>query len=197
MLAEKRFGEALDLLDWLREDAEAAGRMGTVIEILVLETLALSSQGDHPGALTSLERALTLAEPEGYIRIFLDEGETMRLLLAGYQSVLKKRVVATIEDTSLRLLTYTDKLLAAFTPAATGAAQQPGTAIEPLSERELEILRLISKGLSNQEIAEILVIAVSTVKSHINHLYGKLGTQRRTQAITIARDLGLLEERDF
>jgi LuxR family maltose regulon positive regulatory protein len=197
MLAEKRFGEALDLLDWLREDAEAAGRMGTVIEILVLETLALSSQGDHPGALTSLERALTLAEPEGYIRIFLDEGETMRLLLAGYQSVLKKRVVATIEDTSLRLLTYTDKLLAAFTPAATGAAQQPGTAIEPLSERELEILRLISKGLSNQEIAEILVIAVSTVKSHINHLYGKLGTQRRTQAISIARDLGLLEERDF
>jgi LuxR family maltose regulon positive regulatory protein len=184
--------DAISLLDRLLEPSLAEARIGSAIEIQALQSLIFKNLGNASHALECLEQALNLAEQEGYVRVFLDEGEPMRLLLAEYQSVLKKRIGATTKGSSLRLLTYTDKLLAAFATPAPIAPQEFETAIERLSEREMEILRLINEGLSNQEIAEILVIAVSTVKSHINHLYGKLGTQRRTQAISVARDLGLL-----
>jgi LuxR family maltose regulon positive regulatory protein len=118
----------------------------------------------------------------------------MRLLLAKLQSTLRQKAAAKIDPSSNKLLTYTDKLLAAFSQPAPVEKPKPATMPEPLSERELEILQLIASGSSNQEIAEILVIALSTVKSHINNLYGKLGTNRRTQAIALARDLGLLSE---
>jgi LuxR family maltose regulon positive regulatory protein len=193
-LAQSRFAEALDLLELFRQDAEAAGRTGSVIELLVLEALAFSAQGNRLRASVSLEHALTLAEPEGYVRVFVDEGEPMRLLLAGFQSTLRQKAAAKTDTTSKRLLTYTDKLLAAFSPPVPVEKSMPEAMLEPLSERELDILRLIASGRTNQEIAEILVIALSTVKSHINNLYGKLGTNRRTQAIAIARDLGLLSE---
>jgi len=193
-LAQSRFAEAIALLEQFREDAEAAERMGSTIEILALEALAFAAQGDHPRALSSLERALTIAEPEGYVRIFVDEGEPMRLLLRDCQSRIKKQVNNGVDSQSLRLLTYIDRLMAAFSQPASAEKPRPVTMLEPLSERELDILRLIATGRTNKEIADILVIAVSTVKSHINNLYGKLGTQRRTQAISIARDLGLLEE---
>jgi LuxR family maltose regulon positive regulatory protein len=193
-LAQLRFLEAIELLVQLREEAEAAERMGSVIEILTLEALAFAAQGDQQRALTSLERALTLAEPEGYIRLFIDEGEPMRLLLLDYQSIIKKKISDGVDSESLRLLTYTDKLLAAFSPPAAVGKPKSETLLEPPSERELDILRLIATGRTNQEIADMLVIAVSTVKSHINSLYGKLGTNRRTQAIAIARDMGLLSK---
>ena len=99
-----------------------------------------------------------------------------------------------IDEETLSLLAYIDRLLAAFSHPAPVEKSMPGTLLEPLSERELEILRLIALGKTNKEIADTLVIAISTVKSHINHLYGKLGTSRRTQAIAIARDLGLISE---
>lgn len=99
-----------------------------------------------------------------------------------------------LDNSSLRMLAYTEKLLAAFSQPTPIETQGTGTVIEALSERELEILRLISMGLTNQEIAYTLVIAVSTVKSHINSLYAKLGTKRRTQAMAIARELGLLSD---
>jgi LuxR family maltose regulon positive regulatory protein len=193
-LAQSRFAEALDLLELFRQDAEAAGRTGSVIELLVLEALAFSAQGNRLRASVSLEHALTLAEPEGYVRVFVDEGEPMRLLLAGFQSTLRQKAAAKPDTTSKRLLTYTDKLLAAFSQPVPVEKSKPETMLEPLSERELDILRLIASGRTNQEIADILVIALSTVKSHINNLYGKLGTNRRTQAVAIARDLGLLSE---
>jgi LuxR family maltose regulon positive regulatory protein len=194
-LTQSRFSEAIELLARLREDAEAAERTGSVIEILILEALALAARGEQLQAFTPLERALTLAEPQGYIRIFVDEGEPMCLLLTDYRAGSRKRVGnGRNDESSPHLLTYTDTLLAVFPQPAREQKFRDGVILEPLSERELDILRLIAAGRSNQEIAETLVIAVSTVKSHINNLYGKLGTNRRTEAIAIARGLGLLSE---
>ncbi len=121
----------------------------------------------------------------------------MRLLSLDYQAIIKKKLSDGVDNESLRLLAYTDKLLAAF--SQTVSDQKPGhdTIAKSLSERELDILRLIATGRSNQEIADILVIAMSTVKSHINSIYGKLGTNRRTQAVVIARDMGFLSESFF
>jgi LuxR family maltose regulon positive regulatory protein len=191
-LAQSRLTEAIGLLEQFRKDAEAAERTGSVIEILILEALAFSAQGEQRQALTSLERALTLAEPEGYIRIFVDEGERLHLLLTVYKSGIEKRIGDGLDGQFPHLLTYIDKLLAIFPQLAPDQKSRDGAILEPLSERELDILRLIATGRSNQEIAEMLVIALSTVKSHINNLYGKLGTNRRTEAISIARQRGLL-----
>jgi LuxR family maltose regulon positive regulatory protein len=166
--------------------------MGSVIEILIIEALAFAAQGDQRRALTSLERALTLAEPEGYVRIFVDEGESMRQLLLDCQSTIKKKVGNDVNSESLHLLIYTDKLLAAFPQPASTLGTKNDTLIEPLSERELDILRLISTGRSNQDIAEILVIAQSTVKWYINSLYGKLGAKSRTHAVALAKELELI-----
>jgi LuxR family maltose regulon positive regulatory protein len=168
--------------------------MRSLMKIFILKALTYHRQGNSGQAFDCLERALTLAEPEGYVRIFVDEGEPMRLLLLEYQLIIKKKMGDQVDNDSLHLLTYTDKLLEGFSPIAPAKKAKTETLLEPLSERELEILRLLAVGHSNQEIAEILVIAVSTVKSHINHLYGKLGTHRRIQAIATARDLGLLSE---
>ncbi len=186
--------EALSLLERLLETSLAEGRRGSTIEILALQGLAFQTEGNATRALECLEHALILAEPEGYLRVFVDEGEPMRRLLADLQSILKQKVSTTVDNSSLRLLAYTEKLLSVFPNPNQVTPNEIGTMLEPLSEREMEILRLISTGLTNQEIAHTLVIAVSTVKSHINNLYGKLGTQRRAQAIAIARKWGLLSD---
>jgi LuxR family maltose regulon positive regulatory protein len=186
--------ESLGLLERLAEMALTNERLGSAVEILALQALALQAQGNLPRALMCLERALTLAEPEGFVRTFVDEGEPMYRLILAVQSILKTRIRDGVENDSLRLWAYTGQLLAACPRGV--ADGEPGSKVllEPLSERELGILQLIASGHTNQEIADILVIAVSTVKSHINHLYSKLGTNRRTQAIAIARDAGLLSE---
>jgi LuxR family maltose regulon positive regulatory protein len=145
--------------------------------------------------LVSLERALTLAEPEGYVRTFLDEGEPARMLIDESRLAIAKRAPG-----NSRLLAYVKRLLSDFSGERLALTPDPisdqqaviSALVDPLSERELEILDLIASGLSNKEIADILVISVSTVKSHINNLYGKLGTHSRTQAIAIARNMGML-----
>lgn len=129
--------------------------------------------------MAALERALSLAEPGGYVRVFADEGAP----LAG---LLRQAAVRGIAPE------YVGRLLAAVRDTESQpAAGSPGL-IEPLSDRETEVLRLVAAGLSNQEIAGELVLAVSTVKWHINNLYGKLGVNSRTQALARARDLRLL-----
>jgi LuxR family maltose regulon positive regulatory protein len=193
--AEGRHIEALSLLERLLESAQAEGRSGSAIGLLAVQAWVHQAQGNRIRALESLEHSLTLAEPEGYIRIFVDEGERMRLLLLDYQSFIKKKISNDVDAESIRLLTYTDRLLEAFPQPASSGKPKSESLPDPLSERELDILRLIAAGRSNQEIADMLVIAVSTVKSHINNLYGKLGTNRRTEAITIAREQGLLMDR--
>ncbi len=162
--------DALGLLDRLLKAAEEGGRIGSVIEILVLHSLAHEAQGDIPRALAPLERALSLAEPAGYARVFISEGMPM----AGLLTRMKPRSA------------QVHKLLSAF------GAQAPQRLLEPLSQRELEVLHLIEQGLSNQEIAERLFLTVSTVKGHNLRIFGKLQVQRRTEAVARARELGLL-----
>jgi LuxR family maltose regulon positive regulatory protein len=171
--------EALRLLERLREDAEAKARMGSALEILILQAMAFSAQGEGTEALTVLQRALTQASPEGYIRLFVDEGEPMVALLRhAYARGIAPDYVAT--------------LLSAFGEPALAAPSPAGSLLEPLTERELDILRLLVMGLSNAAIARELVITVGTVKSHVNHIYGKLGVNSRSQAIARAHTLQLL-----
>ena len=158
----------------------------SVIEVLALEALALRGRGDNAAAFRALERALVLAEPAGYIRMFVDEGESAQSLISDFRLEIVKR---TRDDSSQRLCAYCDKLLAAF-PAPTRAARP--SIVEPLSDREIEVLRLIAIGASNQEIAEKLVVAVNTVKRHVSHIFDKLQVTNRTQAVAKARDLQLI-----
>jgi LuxR family maltose regulon positive regulatory protein len=171
--------KAQSLLERLLEGEKEAGRMWRVIEILVLQSLAYQALSEMDKATSVLDQALSLAEPEGYIRTFVDQGEIMeRLLLRAMSQNIAPNYVGT--------------LLAALRESAEISQTKAHPLIDPLSERELEVLRLIAAGLSNQEIAQQLVIAVSTVKSHINHIYGKLSVNSRTQAVVQAKALGLL-----
>jgi LuxR family maltose regulon positive regulatory protein len=176
--------EAIGLLERLLTAAQEGGRTGSAIEILTLQALARQTQGDLPAALASLERALKLAEPEGYIRIFVDEGAPMAQLLS--EAVAR----GIMPD-------YTGKLMAAFEVEERKSEDksylppaQP--LIEPLSQRELEVLQLMAQGLSNREIGEQLFLALSTVKGHNRNIFDKLQVQRRTEAVARARELGLL-----
>ena len=165
--------------------AAAGGWNERAIELAILQALALQAQGESAPALAALDRALALAEPEGYLRIFLDEGAPLAPLL--YQAA--ERGIAR---------EYAGRLLAAMLDRGTGtvehaaaAGQQPAL-VEPLSGREIEVLRLIAAGLSNREIATQLCITPGTVKVHTSHIYGKLHAHSRTQALYRARVLGIL-----
>jgi LuxR family maltose regulon positive regulatory protein len=183
--------DAAELITRMEEAARRSDYIRQLITLLLLKALLCRSRGDSQQAHASLEEAIQLAMPQKYRRAFLDEGELMRNLLLEYQSIVKTRIGLRHDGTAITVLTFIDQLLAAFSP---GVPMQFKAEIlsEPLSDRELDIIRLVATGRSNQEIAEILVIALSTVKSHINNLYAKLGTNRRTEAIAIARDLGIL-----
>ena len=179
--------EVLGLLERLLKASEGGGRMGSAIEILVLQVLAHQLHDNVPAALSSLERALNLAEPEGYVRMFVDEGANMATLLreSATQGIMPN---------------YTNKLLSAFdaeeqvrgreTPHSTSSASS--SLIEPLSQRELEILRLFQTELSGPEIANELVIALSTVRTHTKSIYGKLEVNNRRAAVRRAEELGLI-----
>lgn len=185
---EDALAEAMALLARLLHAAEAGARMGSVLDILIQQALAHEAQGNLTAAHAPLARALTLAEPEGYVRLFVDEGAPMaRLLSAAAKQGLMPH--------------YTDKLLAVFSPEASPqssssppplipSVQQP--LVEPLSERELEVLQLVAQGLSNREISERLYLALSSVKGHNRNIFGKLQVQRRTEAVARARALNLL-----
>lgn len=179
MIAQQQPDTALNLLERLLVQVEALGQMGRVLEVLILQALALAESGDTSGALTTLTRALLLGKPEGYVRVFLDEGAPMAKLLrhAGSRGISPKYVA--------ELLSQFDSEI-----GAAPAAQQP--LIEPLTERELEVLRLLADGLSNQDIANKLVVALGTAKTHTASLYRKLAVTSRTQAVARARDLGLI-----
>jgi LuxR family transcriptional regulator, maltose regulon positive regulatory protein len=184
--------QAMNLLDRLLEDAEAKARYGSVLEILIVRALGQWAQGARSDALATLERALTLAAPEGCIRRFVDEGPVMAAMLHAADA---RRIAPD----------YMSRLLAAF-PTHEGGRMQaegdpalqrsssavPQPLVEPLSARELEVLRLIADGKSNADVARTLVIAISTVKTHTNSIFSKLQVTSRTQAIALACDLQLL-----
>jgi LuxR family maltose regulon positive regulatory protein len=178
LLAQGDYDAALSLSQRLLHKAEPAQRMGRVIEVLALQALALQGNKELDRALAVLARALSLAKPEGYVRTFLDEGEQMTKLLY----LARSRQIET---------EYATALLSAM-GESNGRTQAPTQAlIEPLSRRELEVLTLIEAGYSNQEIADKLVISITTVKRHISNIYAKLGAQSRTQAVFIGKELRL------
>ncbi len=185
--AERLILEGYHLLERLLTAAEGQKRMGSMLQILMVTALVHHAAGNTPQAFASLERCLRLAQPEGYFRTFVDEGEPMRALLSAFQTWIEKQLGGPPRE--LRL--YLGKLLSAFAqPAGTGKPA-PGM-VEGLSQRELEVLRLIAQGLSNLEISKRLFLALNTVKGHNRIIFDKLQVQNRTKAVARARELGLL-----
>ncbi len=180
---DRALGAVQRLLERLQHAAAAGGRAGTVMEALLLQALAHHARGDLASATVPLEGALRLAEPEGYLRLFLDEGAPLAQLL---------RTAATRG----RLPDLAGRLLAAFEPEPSSSAGAPPRAsthlIEPLSQRELDVLRLFRADLSGPEIAGELVIALSTLRTHTKHIYSKLDVNSRRAAVNRAIELGLL-----
>jgi len=177
--------KAAGLFDRLGQAAEAGGRSGSLIEILALKALALQALSRLPQAMAALHQALSLAAPEGFLRVFIDEGEALRRLLDDYGTWRNRPADNRLVDD------FAYRLQAALAQAAPPATLQPGLE-EPLSARELEVLRLIALGHSNPEIASRLCVAVNTIKGHTQRIFGKIGAKTRTEAVARARELGLL-----
>ena len=194
------FDEALRLIYRLRQAANSGAREGSAIRILILQALALHARRDTSGALAVLDQTLALAQPEGYVRVFVDEGAPMKALLLEF---LKARRKEDQDTQHLPSLDYARWLLAAFeaplvstAPLAPGgyAAWQDQPLPEHLTAREREVLELIAEGLTNPEIAARLFIATSTVKWHIHGVFRKLDVDSRTRVVARARELHLISE---
>ena len=196
LVAMNKLDEALRFLARLLKMAEAAGARLYIVRILVLQAVVLQTQGQPDAALAALSRAFELAEPAGMVRAFVDEGEPVRRLMADLRWRIAKQERDTGKAPDL-MLAYLDKLLSEFHEPDHVLPQseirlQKSEIVESLSERELEVLRLLSRRLSSTEIADALVISANTVRSHIKSIYGKLNVHERADALERAKDLGLL-----
>jgi LuxR family maltose regulon positive regulatory protein len=211
-VAERRVPDALSLLAELLASAEAGGRVAHVLEILVLQATAYAAGEDIDSALEVLSSAIALAEPNGHTRVFLDGGSVVQRLLERLRTSQEPQLTLRA-DILNRTAAYVGKLLAAFEDEATrrsslhlpdtSTGSQPVASarqaslrtqplVAPLSERELEVLRLLASGASNEDLMRELVIAMSTVKRHVSNVLSKLGVRRRTQAIARAYALRLI-----
>jgi LuxR family maltose regulon positive regulatory protein len=175
---ERSITQAAALLERLRSAAEDGGRTGSLLDVLVVEALVSQARGDVPAALTSLRRALTLAEPEGYVRICVDEGPPMASLL---------RAAAKDGDAG----SYARRLLAAFDGTEVGRPVSQGL-IDPLSARELDVLRMLGTDLDGPDIARALFVSLNTVRTHTKNIYAKLGVNNRRAAVRRAVELDLM-----
>jgi LuxR family transcriptional regulator, maltose regulon positive regulatory protein len=186
LLAQDRPGQALALLDRLHAAAKAQDRTSSLIEIGALRALALAAAGDEAGALTVLAGALALACPQGYVRVFADEGAPMAALLGRLIAAQRAGQAAKVP------LGFLARLQRAFGAGQPAADLGPSGLIDPLTSRELVVLRLLAAGRSNQAIAGELVVTLDTVKKHVGHVLGKLGAANRTEAVARARELSLI-----
>jgi LuxR family maltose regulon positive regulatory protein len=185
-LKSGEYEKVLDVHARVCAQAETGGRQARVIELSLFKAVALQALGQPEAALESLEKCLALAEPGGYVRLFLETGEAVIELLreARAQGICPK---------------YAAALLAAFQGEQAEAAPDRvaslsgGELIEPLTRRELEVLEWIYLGFTNQEIADQMVVSVNTVKKHTSNIYGKLGVRNRAQAVLCALELGLVQ----
>ena len=191
LLAQDEPARTLRLLDRLDELAASQGRVGSLIQIRALRATALQSAGDHQGALAALAEALSMARPEGYVRVFADEGPPMAALL---RSLVGARQRGRVKQVSRAAREQLNRVIRAFAPVTGPEARsaEAGGLIEPLTDRELEVLRLVAAGKGNREIAQELVVTLETVKKHVSNIFGKLGATSRTKAVAQARELGLI-----
>jgi len=191
LLAQGNAHDALIALDAYRQFVESKAWQDETLKVLALQAVALNANKGREKGLEQLGKALAMAEPAGFIRLFFDEGEPMRLLIANFRLQIKD------QPDEKRLLNYADKLLTAFAHSKNIVKseiknQKSEIIVEPLSARELEILQLIAQGHSNQEICERLFLALSTVKGHNRVIFDKLQVKNRTEAVARARALGLI-----
>jgi LuxR family maltose regulon positive regulatory protein len=188
LVAQGLYNEAVDRLGHLEKSAEEAGRNGRLIAIRVLEALAQKAAGDANKAMVTITQALSFAEGEGYVRIFLAEGQPMQMLLDQW---LAQASAGPTRDYAIHLLSQYDA-----EPHPISTAQDKGAPVgelvEPLSQRELEVLHLMALGRTNPEIARQLIVAPGTVKAHTASIYRKLDVANRTEAVSRARQLGIL-----
>jgi LuxR family transcriptional regulator, maltose regulon positive regulatory protein len=187
LLARNEPLPALGLLEARRAEMAGRGWQDELLKVAILQALALDAAGREEEALGLLGQAMGWAEPGGFLRLFLDEGGRMqglltRLAARGGQNVYAAKLLSAFET----------EMTAGSMPEAEAAAPLAQALIEPLSRRELEVLRLVSEGLSNQEIGERLFLALDTIKGHNRRIFEKLGVKRRTEALARARELGLL-----
>jgi LuxR family maltose regulon positive regulatory protein len=194
--SERSLLEAMALLERLLEAAEEGGRVSSAIEILALLALAYEVKGNNPAAIERLEGALSLAEPQGFVRIFVDEGNPMAQLLSeatarGATPDYANKLLAVMKEDERK---RAEKSYASSVQPLVEHQVRPARSVlaEPLSQREFEVLRLIAQGLSNREIGEQLVLALPTVKGHNRNIYSKLQVRSRTEAIARARELGMI-----
>jgi LuxR family maltose regulon positive regulatory protein len=177
LVAQERPGDALALLARLLHAGEEGGRAGSVLDVLVGQSLACQTTGDVTSAMAALERAVELAEPEGYVRLFLDEGPSMA-------SLLKRAAAGRAASDAMTTLAN------AF--AAPRRVPPHQELVEPLSERELEVLRLLESDLDGPGIASELIVSLNTVRTHTKNIYAKLGVNSRRAAVRRGAELGLL-----
>lgn len=189
LLQLNRLDDAIKLLRHISAAARNGSRFSTLIEILVLLSIGLNAYGEPDQAYGALGEALTLAEPEGFIRVFVDEGPSMAKML--YEA-LNRGITPEYVKRLLAAFPATQPEASVTTKNSTG--EQSGL-VEPLSEREIEVLNLIAKGLTNQVIAERLILSPHTIKTHARNIYSKLAVNNRTQAVDKARLLGILSSR--
>jgi LuxR family maltose regulon positive regulatory protein len=192
LILQDQPAEALDLLESVLQEMKRQRRVDFMIEIQSLRALAYYTNDDIENALEALKNALSLAQPGGYVRVFIDKGEAMHRLIQQVEP--DETTESYIKD----LQAAFDKVSAHPKPGDQETLQRPQAArlsnelVEPLSEREIEVLRLLQTNLSTPEIADELIIAVSTVRTHIKNIYSKLGVHSRSEAVDQAKDLGLL-----
>jgi LuxR family maltose regulon positive regulatory protein len=206
LIAQGRATEAIQALGPVAEIAEWRGRPGLLIEVYALQALAWQAQGKTERAHSALERALCTGEREGFVSVLVDEGEPMQRLLSAYRSNLMEQTASLDKargpgSSVASLRAYVERLLAAYAPADTSTLQPstspaqpaPGsTLLEPLSERELQVLHLLATPFTQPEIASKLYVSVNTIRTHVKHIYAKLNVHSRTAAVERGEELHLL-----